>query len=145
MNVHAKLADAVGLFHLIWIVWIAVSMCCWLRCLRRGDDDSVWKPLYWLTIFVTWFGLMTFNGTCPLTWLENRLRAAADLPPRTAGFIPDLLKTGFGIDVSPAIVLGALTILTAVGVILIMVAPVRRPPAPHYYDPRPLPYEDDDL
>ncbi len=143
MNAYAKLADVVGVFHLIWIVWIAVSMCCWLRCLRRGDEDSIWKPLYWLTIFVTWFGLMTFNGACPLTLLENRLRAAAGLPPRTAGFIPDLLKAGFGIDVSPAIVLGVLTLLTAIGVLLIMITPAR-PPRRNYGD-QPLPYEDDDL
>jgi Protein of Unknown function (DUF2784) len=61
-------ADGVVLLHLAFIVFVMIGGLAVLR----------WRRLAWLHVpAVLWGGLVEFTGwLCPLTPLENRLRAA---------------------------------------------------------------------
>ena len=72
-------ADAVVLLHLGFILFVSVGGLFVLR----------WPRLAWIHLpAVTWGVLIEITGwICPLTPLENRLRAAAGGPAYTDGFI----------------------------------------------------------
>ena len=72
-------ADAVVLLHLGFILFVSVGGLFVLR----------WPRLAWIHLpAVAWGALIELTGwICPLTPLENRLRAAAGGPAYTDGFI----------------------------------------------------------
>lgn len=67
------------LLHLVFILFVSVGGLLVLR----------WPKLAWIHLpAVTWGTLIELTGwICPLTPLENRLRAAAGGPAYTGGFI----------------------------------------------------------
>ena len=72
-------ADAIVLLHLGFILFVALGGLLVLR----------WPKLAWAHLpAVIWGALVELAGwICPLTPLENRLRAAAGDPAYTGGFI----------------------------------------------------------
>ena len=72
-------ADAVVLLHLVFILFVALGGLLVLR----------WPRVAWAHLpAVVWGALIEFTGwICPLTPLENQLRAAAGDPAYTGGFI----------------------------------------------------------
>jgi hypothetical protein len=72
-------ADAVVLLHLAFILFVALGGLLALR----------WPRVAWAHLpAVIWGTLIELTGwICPLTPLENRLRAAAGDPTYTGGFI----------------------------------------------------------
>jgi hypothetical protein len=72
-------ADAIVLLHLAFIVFVAVGGFLALR----------WPRIAWIHLpAAVWGILIELNGwVCPLTPLENRLRAVAGDPAYTGGFI----------------------------------------------------------
>jgi hypothetical protein len=72
-------ADAIVLLHLAFIVFVAIGALLVLR----------WPRLAFVHLpAVAWGALVELAGwICPLTPLENRLRAAAGDPSYTGGFI----------------------------------------------------------
>ncbi len=146
MNLYGALANAVGISHLAWIFWIFISLAFYVRSLRQDEDGSLWKPVYWATIVITGFCNLTFRGTCPLTTLELRLRAAAGQPVRTSGsFITDLCLDHLGLNVPPWSVCAGMVVLIAASVALVLVWPAgpRRRPLPYYYGHLPDDLDDD--
>ncbi len=75
----ALAADLVVFMHVGFIVF---SMFGGLLALR-------WPGIAWLHLpALAWSGgIMIVGGICPLTPIENRLRAAADTPTYAGGFI----------------------------------------------------------
>ncbi|MCW8985798.1 MAG: DUF2784 domain-containing protein [Thermoanaerobaculales bacterium] len=72
-------ADAVVLLHLAFILFVALGGLLVLR----------WPRLAWVHIpAVTWGAIVELTGwICPLTPMENRLRASAGDVAYTGGFI----------------------------------------------------------
>jgi hypothetical protein len=72
-------ADAIVLLHLGFIVFVALGGLLVLR----------WPKVTWAHLpAAVWGILIEFTGwVCPLTPLENRLRAAAGSPVYSGGFI----------------------------------------------------------
>jgi hypothetical protein len=77
------LADAVVLFHLLFVAFAVLGGLLALR----------WRWLPWLHLpAVAWAALVEFNGwICPLTPLENHLRAAGGAAGYDGGFIEHYL------------------------------------------------------
>ncbi|MFC2144500.1 DUF2784 domain-containing protein [Acidobacteriota bacterium] len=97
--------DAVVLLHLAFILFVALGGLLVLR----------WPRLAWVHIpAVVWGTLIELTGwICPLTPLENRLRAAAGDPAYTGGFIdryimpivyPDGLTRGMQLVLAAAVI-----------------------------------------
>lgn len=72
-------ADGVLLLHLVFVLFVAAGGLLVLR----------WRRIAWLHVpSVAWGVLVEIGGwICPLTPLENRLRAAAGEPGYDAGFV----------------------------------------------------------
>lgn len=79
----AVLADLVVLLHLAFILFVMLGGLLVLR----------WRRLMWLHLpVVVWGAAIEFIGwICPLTPLENRLRAAAGEAGYSGGFIEHYL------------------------------------------------------
>jgi hypothetical protein len=79
----AILADAVLLLHGAFVAWVALGGFAVLR----------WPPLAWLHLPALAWGLWieATGGVCPLTPLEQRLRAAAGEAGYAGGFIEHYL------------------------------------------------------
>ncbi|MDV3239414.1 MAG: DUF2784 domain-containing protein [Gammaproteobacteria bacterium] len=79
----AVLADLVVLLHLAFILFVMLGGLLVLR----------WRRLMWLHLpVVVWGAAIEFVGwICPLTPLENRLRAAAGEAGYSGGFIEHYL------------------------------------------------------
>jgi hypothetical protein len=77
------LADAVVLFHLLFVAFAVLGGLLALR----------WRWLPWLHLpALAWAALVEFNGwICPLTPLENNLRAASGAAGYDGGFIEHYL------------------------------------------------------
>ena len=77
------LADAVLLFHLLFVAFAVAGGLLALR----------WRWMPWLHLpAVAWAALVEFNGwICPLTPLENQLRAAGGAAGYSGGFIEHYL------------------------------------------------------
>jgi hypothetical protein len=99
------LADAVVLVHLAFILFVAAGGLLVLR----------WPRLAWVHVpAVVWGALIEFAGwICPLTPLENRLRAAAGDAAYAGGFIdryimpivyPDGLTRGMQLALGIAVI-----------------------------------------
>lgn len=80
---HALLADAVVLVHLAFIVFVVLGAALLPR----------WPAMAWLHVpAVLWGAYVEFSGTvCPLTPLENHLRARAGEAGFEGGFIDHYL------------------------------------------------------
>ena len=98
-------ADVVVLLHLAFILFVAVGGLLVLR----------WPRVAWVHLpAVVWGALIEFAGwICPLTPLENRLRAAAGDVAYTGGFIdryimpivyPDGLTRGMQLALGVAVI-----------------------------------------
>lgn len=77
------LADAVVVFHLLFVAFAVAGGLLALR----------WRRLPWLHLPVLgWAALVEFTGwTCPLTPLENHLRAASGAAGYAGGFVEHYL------------------------------------------------------
>lgn len=80
---YAALADAVVAAHLGFVVWVVFGGLSVLR----------WPRLAWLHVpAAVWGALVELAGwTCPLTPLENHLRALAGADPYRGGFVEQYL------------------------------------------------------
>jgi hypothetical protein len=80
---HRVLADAVLVFHLVFIAFAVAG----------GLLAFWWRPAVFLHLpALAWAALVEFNGwICPLTPLENRLRAAGGAAGYEGGFIEHYL------------------------------------------------------
>jgi len=99
-------ADTIVLLHLGFILFVALGGILTLR----------WPRVAWVHLpAVAWGALIELTGwICPLTPLENRLRAAAGDPAYTGGFIdryimpivyPDGLTRGMQLVLAAAVIL----------------------------------------
>ena len=79
MLYHRLLADAVVLLHFAFLVFVVLGGLLVLR----------WPCIAWLHFPATAWGVYVefYQHTCPLTPLENRLRAEAGLAGYNGGFI----------------------------------------------------------
>lgn len=77
------LADAVVLLHLVFVAFVVAGGLLALR----------WRWMPWLHLpALAWGAFVEFSGTvCPLTPLENRLRAAAGEGAYAGGFVEQYL------------------------------------------------------
>jgi hypothetical protein len=77
------LADAVVVFHLLFVAFAVAGGLLALR----------WRWIPWLHLpALAWAALLEFNGwNCPLTPLENHLRAASGAGGYAGGFIEHYL------------------------------------------------------
>ncbi len=81
--IYRLLADAVVVFHLLFVVFAVVGGWLALR----------WRWMPWLHLpALAWAALVEFNGwICPLTPLENHLRLASGAAGYEGGFIEHYL------------------------------------------------------
>jgi hypothetical protein len=80
---YRALADAVVLFHLLFVAFAVAGGLLAFR----------WRWMPWLHLPVlAWAAFVEFSGAiCPLTPLENALRAAAGTAPYAGGFVEHYL------------------------------------------------------
>jgi hypothetical protein len=119
---HALLADLVTLFHLAFVVFVAVGGFLVLRYHR----------LAWLHVpAVLWaVGVELTGSVCPLTPLENDLRAAAGEAGYAGGFVdhyvlPVIYPAGLTREAQFVIGMGALLVNAAVYARLLAVRKAR--------------------
>jgi hypothetical protein len=115
-GVYASLAGALVLFHLLFVAFAVSGAVLALR----------WRWIPWIHLpTVAWAAFIEFsNGICPLTPLENELRAAAGLGDYGGDFIAKYLFPLLypeGLTRPAQLVIGALVIginVTAYGWLL---------------------------
>lgn len=108
--IYRLLADAVVVFHLLFVVFAVVGGWLALR----------WRWMPWLHLpALAWAALVEFNGwICPLTPLENHFRSAGGAAGYHGGFIehylmPVLYPAGLTRDVQLWLGVGLLVINAA--------------------------------
>ncbi len=113
MEIYRKLANATACFHWIWLALTAISL------------PLVFVLNWWLIIWV--FMLITTVVSqflwlgCPLTLLENKLRAKYD--PSTTyerPFISNYLYKRFGIEISITIIVVQLTVVAIITTVFLI-------------------------
>jgi hypothetical protein len=123
MNSYFILAAGVLVLHLLFILWVIFGALVTRR-----------RPLLrWLHIASLAYGILieVFDWTCPLTPLENWLRARAGVPAYQGGFLLHYLDALVYPDVSPSLltVCGVAVCLLNLGVYAARFWRGRRAPA----------------
>lgn len=112
-----KLADVVRCVHVFWLIFFSVCALghLFLDCFFSLSSPCLYVPV--ITGCVIQLILNLVYKGCPLTKLENNLRACANpnyVPMKS--FVSDICARRFGWDVPPEIVHLAIIILLSVAV-----------------------------
>ena len=111
MNTYRKLANAVSVFHWIWVAIL-------LGGISLQFAFQWYKPIHMIVLTTTIVSQVLWLG-CPLVALENALRAKYDPKEMYYGsFICHYLKKRFGISMSPALITAQLVAMVVVSGIL---------------------------